>query len=432
MAKKKAEEKDVIVIEADQSLEALTDIPVSEPIAQGVKPDKMKLTDVPGLGPKTASLLEEGGVTNPQQLMEKQLGELEALGVNRPIAKKLKSSIVELFPDLYEAYTEEMSLEDIEGIGPTTAKSLREKGVSLGLLETTPVKELEERYGLTTAAATKYQSFITENIRGGFFTNAFEVLEQQKSAKTFTFGVESLDNLTFVEELGVGGVRLGDTYEFFGAFRSGKSQLCHQLAVAVQLPEKLGGLGKKAIYIDTEGTFSPARIAQITEGFKKEKGWKVEVDDVLKNVMYARAKNSDIQQAIVIKLLEILSQSPDEYGILILDSVTAHFRAEYSGRGTLADRQQTLNGHLNTLHRLADTYNIAIVVTNQVQANPAQFFGDPTTAVGGNIMGHWAGTRFYLRKSKGDKRVIRVFDSPVLAESEAVFEITTHGLITSE
>ncbi|RMG35563.1 MAG: DNA repair and recombination protein RadA, partial [Methanobacteriota archaeon] len=293
-------------------------------------------------------------------------------------------------------------------------------------------KELEERYGLTANAAMKYQTYIAENIRGGFFTNALEVLEKQRTSQSFTFGIESLDNLTFVSELGNGGVRAGETYEFFGAFRSGKSQLCHQLAVTVQLPPELGGLGKKAVYIDTEGTFSPARIMQIAERFKEEKGWKKDTKEILKDVMYARAKNSDVQQAIVIKLLEMMSQAPEEYGIVIVDSVTAHFRAEYAGRGTLAERQQILNAHLNSLHRLADTYEVAIVVTNQVQANPAQFFGDPTTAVGGNIMGHWAGTRFYLRKSKGEKRVIRVFDSPVLAEKEAVFEITPNGLISSE
>lgn len=434
MASKK-KEAETVVVEAENPLDSIEETGTDSTNGKSkntLSSKEMKLLDIPGLGPKTAKLLEEGGIKNPFELMQKKLGELEELGLTRPAAKKLRSTVRDLFPDEFEEYFEELSLEDIEGIGPTTAKALREKGISLGLLETTPVKELEERYGLTANAAMKYQSYIAENIRGGFFTNALEVLEKQRTSQSFTFGIESLDNLTFVSELGNGGVRAGETYEFFGAFRSGKSQLCHQLAVTVQLPPEHGGLGKKAIYIDTEGTFSPARIMQIAERFKEEKGWKKDTKDILKDVMYARAKNSDVQQAIVIKLLEMMSQDPGEYGIVIVDSVTAHFRAEYAGRGTLAERQQILNAHLNSLHRLADTYDVAIVVTNQVQANPAQFFGDPTTAVGGNIMGHWAGTRFYLRKSKGEKRVIRVFDSPVLAENEAVFEITPSGLISSE
>ncbi len=431
----KKKEAETVVVEVENPLDTMgTPETVSSNGKSKDSPSSksMKLLDIPGLGPKTAKLLEEGGIKNPFDLMQKKLGELEELGLTRPAAKKLRTTIRDLFPDEFEDYTEELSLEDIEGIGPTTAKALREKGISVGLLETTPVKELEERYGLTANAAMKYQTYIAENIRGGFFTNALEVLEKQRTSQSFTFGIESLDNLTFVSELGNGGIRAGETYEFFGAFRSGKSQLCHQLAVTVQLPPEMGGLGKKAVYIDTEGTFSPARIMQIAERFKQEKGWKKDTKEILKDVMYARAKNSDVQQAIVIKLLEMMSQAPEEYGIVIVDSVTAHFRAEYAGRGTLAERQQILNAHLNSLHRLADTYDVAIVVTNQVQANPAQFFGDPTTAVGGNIMGHWAGTRFYLRKSKGEKRVIRVFDSPVLAENEAVFEITPNGLISSE
>ncbi len=392
----------------------------------------LTLQDVPGLGPKTAKMLQEEGIDTPSRLMESTLDELELAGLTRPAAKKLKQAIAELFPNLFSEFHLGVDLEDIEGIGPTTARALREKGMNVGLLETTPVKELEERYGLTANAAIKYQTFIVENLRGGMFTNGLEILEKMQKSETFTFGAESIDQLTFIDELGNGGIRRGETYEFFGSFRSGKSQLCHQLAVTVQLPPELGGLGKKAVYIDTEGTFSPSRIIQIANRFKEEKGWDKPVDDVLRDVMYARAKNSDAQQASVIKLLEFLGKSSEEFGLVVVDSVTAHFRAEYAGRGTLAERQQTLNAHLNSLHRLADTYNVAVVVTNQVQANPAQFFGDPTTAVGGNIMGHWAGTRFYLRKSKGEKRVIKVFDSPVLPESEAVFEITGQGILSSD
>lgn len=392
----------------------------------------LKLTDIPGLGKKTSEILESSGVSSPDQIMEMSLAELEELGLTRTLMKKIKSAISELIPDKYEAYQSELTLEDVEGIGPTTAKSLREKGINFQLLETTPIKELEERYGLTTAAAQKYQQFITNDIRGGFFTTGLELLNKQKETLCFTFGAESIDNLTFIPDIGKGGVRLGETYELFGAFRSGKSQLSHQLAVTVQLPRVNGGAEMKAVYIDTEGTFSPSRIVQMAQRLKEETGWEKSIEDILKDIKYARVRNSDQQQAAVVQLLQWLGSEQSEYGVVIIDSVTAHFRAEYSGRGTLADRQQTLNSHLNTLHRIADTYECAVIVTNQVQSNPAQFFGDPTTAVGGNIMGHWAGTRFYLRKSKGEKRVIRVFDSPVLPESEAVFEIQETGIITSE
>ena len=164
---------------------------------------------------------------------------------------------------------------------------------------------------------------------------------------------------------------------------------------------------------------------------KEMHGWDKPVEKILGDIMYARAKTTDMQQQIATKLLEIIGENPDEFGLVIMDSVSSHFRAEYAGRGTLAERQQTLNHHLSILSRIADTYGLAVVVTNQVQANPAQFFGDPTTAVGGNIVAHWATTRCYLRKSKGEKRVIRIFDSPALGELETVFEITEQGVLTS-
>jgi len=393
-------------------------------------PHEMALTDVPGLGPKSAESLKAGGITNPAELMAASLADIEIMGISRSIGKKLRESVTSLFPDIYGDFIEEQSLEDIEGIGPTTAKALREKGMNIHLLETTPVRELEEKYGLTSNSAIKYQSALTD-ARGGFFTDALTFRDKVASTPAFTFGAESLDQLFSITEYQTQGIRAGESYEFFGSFRSGKSQLCHQLCVTVQLPRELGGLGRKAIYVDTEGTFSPSRITQMATRLKAELGWDKPVEKILQDIQYARSKNSDMQMGIASKILELLGEAPQEYGILIVDSVTAHFRAEYAGRGTLAERQQTLNHHLSILHRVADTYGLAVVVTNQVQANPAQFFGDPTTAVGGNIMGHWATHRCYLRKSKGEKRVIRIYDSPVLGELEGVFEITEEGVLTS-
>ncbi len=393
--------------------------------------DNLNLEDVPGLGPKSATMLKDGGITSVSELMNSTLQELEILGLTRPISKKLRQAVKDLFPNIYQDFIEDQSLEDIEGIGPTTAKSLREKGMNIHLLLTTPVKELESRYGLTATTASKYQSLISA-MKGGFFKSAYDIMENERNTDYFTFGADSLDKLFSVPELGISGIKAGDTYEFFGAFRSGKSQLCHQLCVTIQLPKEMGGLGKKAIYIDSEGTFSPSRIIQMARRLKEEYGWDKSVDDILGDILVARANNTDMQQQIAIKLLEILGDEIDIYGLLVVDSVSSHYRAEYGGRGTLAERQQTLNHHLSVLHRIADTYGLAIIVTNQVQSNPAQFFGDPTVAVGGNIMGHWATTRCYLRKSKGEKRVIRIFDSPMIGELEAIFEITENGVLNSE
>ncbi|WP_297536137.1 DNA repair and recombination protein RadA, partial [Thermococcus sp.] len=206
---------------------------------------------------------------------------------------------------------------------------------------------------------------------------------------------------------------------------SGKTQLAHTLAVMVQKPPEEGGLGGSVIWIDTENTFRPERIRQIAEA----RG--LDPDEVLKNIYVARAFNSNHQMLLVEKAEEIIKEraSTDRpVKLLVVDSLMAHFRSEYVGRGSLAERQQKLAKHLADLHRLADLYDIAVFVTNQVQAKPDAFFGDPTRPVGGHILAHSATLRIYLRKGKAGKRVARLIDSPHLPEGEAVFRITERGV----
>ena len=197
------------------------------------------------------------------------------------------------------------------------------------------------------------------------------------------------------------------------------------LAVNVQLPEEKGGCGGKAVFIDTEGTFRPERIRQFAEGIGADS------EKVLRNILVARAFNSDHQMLLLDKISEMIKNG-EPIKLMIIDSLTAHFRAEYSGRGQLADRQQKLNRYMHDLMKLAETYNIAVYVTNQVMANPAQMFGDPTTAIGGNIVGHASTFRIYLRRGKQGSRVAKLIDSPNLPDNEAVYFVTTDGLKDKE
>ncbi len=415
----------------EQYEELLIEQAEKEMVESNKKISILEIKDVPGLGKKSQDILAENNILTIDQLMTTRLIELQAMGVQRATIKKARAAISESVAK-FKYFKEELGLEDLPGVGKSTADMLHEKGLNVYLLETTPIRELEDKYGITETASKKYKEGLSE-LRGGIdFVNAFEIMEKQTNAPAFTYGIKALDALTTIEELGVSGVRLGETVEFFGPFRSGKSQICHQLCVTVQLPTELGGVGKKAVFIDTEGAFSPSRIKAVHARLQSELGWEKSFEDVLKDITYARAYNSDHQMSLVERLLELFYNHKDEYGFVAVDSATAHFRAEYAGRGTLAERQQTINHHLGILGRIANTYTVAVAITNQVQSNPAAFFGDPTQAIGGNILGHWAITRFYLRKSKGEKRIIRVYDSPYLPESEAVFAITPEGCIDVE
>jgi DNA repair protein RadA len=246
------------------------------------------------------------------------------------------------------------------------------------------------------------------------FESGDMVLERRKVIGRIATSSKALDEL-----LG-GGVETQAITEAYARFSSGKSQLGFQLCVNVQKPQEQGGLGKGVIFVDTEHTFRPDRIAQLAEG----QG--MDATEVLKNIYVARAENSDHQIILIEKCEDLIKEK--NIGLIVVDSLTSHFRSDYLGRGALGERQQKLNKHVHTLQRLADNYNIAIYLTNQVMDDPGMLFGDPTKPIGGNIVAHSSTYRVYLRKSKDDKRIARLVDSPNLPEGECVFRVKKEGI----
>jgi DNA repair protein RadA len=307
----------------------------------------------------------------------------------------------------------EIALEDLPGVGSTIADKLRESGytdlMELAVASPGDVAEAAE-IGVTVA-----QKIIGEARRKadvGGFESGTALLERRKKLGRITTNSKAVDEL-----LG-GGVETQAITEFSGEFGTGKTQLAHQIAVDVQLTTAQGGLGGEVVYIDTESTFRPERIVDMA------KGAGLEPESTLGRIHVARAFNSNHQMLLVQKAQELAREKPIR--LLVVDSLTAHFRSEYVGRAELAPRQQLLNKHLHELLRFS--YNAAIVVTNQVSARPDILFGDPTRPIGGNIVAHAATYRVYLRKSKPPRRIARLIDSPNLPEGEAVFSLTTEGI----
>jgi DNA repair protein RadA len=314
----------------------------------------------------------------------------------------------------------EPQLTDLPGIGPAVAAKLESGGVydlmSLAVMNPT---ELGDISGISAAVARKAIQAARKMLNLGFVDGA-EYAERRGSVNYITTGSKNLDNL-----LGGKGVESRSITEAFGAFGSGKTQLGLTLAVNVQLPVEKGGADGKCVFIDTEGTFRPARIKQIAEALGANP------DKVLKNILVARAFNSDHQILLLDRISEMIKEG-EPIKLMIIDSLTAHFRAEYSGRGQLADRQQKLNRYIHNLMKLAEQHNLAVYVTNQVMANPAQMFGDPTVAIGGNIVGHASTYRMYIRRGKQGSRVAKLIDSPNLPDDETIFFVTTGGVKDEE
>jgi DNA repair protein RadA len=311
-----------------------------------------------------------------------------------------------------------VSIREIPGVNPAMAEKLEAAGyVTAWTLVVAKPEEVSEKTGIPVVTVQK----IIENARrmlGIHFKTAREVKQERLNIGKITTGSKALDEL-----LG-GGIETKTITEFYGEYGSGKTQICHQLSVNVQLPPERGGLSGRAVYIDTEGTFRWERI----EAMARALG--LNPDVAMDNIYYIRAYNSDHQMSIVEELFSFVPKN--NVKLVVIDSVTSHFRAEYPGREHLAERQQKLNAHLHQLLRLAEAYNIAVVVTNQVMARPDVFYGDPTVAVGGHVLAHVPGVRVHLKKARGNKRIARVVDAPHLPEGEAVFAITEEGIRDTE
>jgi DNA repair protein RadA len=307
-----------------------------------------------------------------------------------------------------------MELEDLPGVGSAIAGKLKEAGFSnLMRIATATASELVDSTGIGLNTAARIIQSAREAVKLDYEL-ASEVYERRMGAKRLTTGSSSLDKL-----LG-GGLETGAVTELFGEFGSGKSQLAHQLSVNVQLPEERGGLEGGAIFIDTENTFRPERIRQMAEALG------LDPERVLQGIHVARAYTTDHQML----LAERAGRLAEKHGIrlVVVDSVTALFRSEYCGRGTLAERQQKLGRHMAELHRVAEVYGVAVLVTNQVQARPDVLFGDPTKPIGGHVLGHAVTARVYLRKAKENLRVAKLVDHPCLPPETVTFRITEAGV----
>ena len=304
-----------------------------------------------------------------------------------------------------------VELEDLPSVGEKTAEKLRDAGFAdMMRLATATPKELSVKAEIGEGVAEKVIEAARKSEKIDFET-AYDVLERRRDVGHISVGSEGFNDL-----IG-GGIETQSITEVFGEFGSGKSQISHELAVTVQLPPEKGGLDGEC-----ENTFRPERIEQIANGFE------LDIDEVLQKIHVARAFNSSHQILMAEKINELIQQG-NNIKLVIVDSLMAHFRAEYVGRESLAVRQQKLNQHLHALQQIANTYNVAVFITNQVQAKPDSFFGSPTKAIGGHVLGHASTYRIWLKKGLAGKRIARLVDSPHLPEGECVFKIKTEGIV---
>jgi DNA repair protein RadA len=313
----------------------------------------------------------------------------------------------------------EVDISDLPGVGPATKAKLEAGGITTILdLAASTVNELVDNLNITDETAhnlifeaqrlLKEKGYLEKDL-----VSAQELYDRRAKMVRCTTYSSNLDNLF------LGGIETQAVTEFYGEFGSGKTQICHTLCISAQQALEEHGLGGNVLYIDTESTFRPERIAQIA------KTRNMDVDKILENIHVAKVYNASHLELIVKALGGLIQQNSIK--LVVVDSIISLHRAEFVGRGTLSERQQKLNAIMHRLKRIAEIYNIAIVITNQVQASPDTFFGDPTKAAGGNIIGHASTYRVYLRKAGQERKAIMI-DSPCHPYGDTNFMITEGGI----
>ena len=314
---------------------------------------------------------------------------------------------------------EDLRLDSLAGVGPVTTKKLSDAGMHniMDLIVRGPV-ELAEITGMDKEAAGNIvekarQALVEGGMLSKDFVTATEIYKRRQAIGKITTGTECLDLLLD------GGLETQALTEVYGEFGSGKTQFCHTMCVNVQKPKEEGGLEGTVLYIDTENTFRPERIVSIAKINGMDPG------KVLDKIIVARAYNSAHQMLILEEASQLIQEN--NIKLLVVDSAVGLFRAEYLGRGTLSERQQRLNKFVHLVVRIAETYNCAALMTNQVMSSPDTFFGDPTRPIGGNVVAHTSTYRIYFKKS-GKKRIARMVDSPHHPEQEVIFTLTEAGV----
>lgn len=320
-----------------------------------------------------------------------------------------------------EVFIEIEKLQE-NGINIADINKLKMNGIAtIKAVVMTSTRNMAKIKGFSEMKIEKIKEAAEKLIPSSFFTGK-EIEHMRKTILRISTGSTQLDQL-----LG-GGVQSMSITEAFGEFRTGKTQLSHTLCVTCQLPTSQGGACGKAAYIDTEGTFRPERIKSIAERFN------IDPETTLENISVARAYNSEHQMSLLNNLVGRLCDEK-QYRVVIVDSIIALFRTDYSGRGELAERQQKLNIMMSKLTRISEEFNVAIFITNQICSDPGAGFSlvpDPKKPIGGHILAHASTTRLYLKKGRGENRICKIYDSPDMPEAEAMYQISTGGIVDSD
>ncbi|MHA1286942.1 MAG: AAA family ATPase [Candidatus Thorarchaeota archaeon] len=311
------------------------------------------------------------------------------------------------------------TLEAVPGVGPTAVKRLKEVFITTAeILSVQNPAELQTMTKLGEVTVAKIIRNAREVTRKFQFMSGIELEKHQADIPRLKFGIGSLDKKL------LGGMEAGSIIELYGSARGGKTFLCHQLAVRCQLPFDRGGLEGRVLWLDTEGAFKTTHIRA------NAIRWGMDPDNALGNINVApialSSQIEDYRDQIQLMLAE------GEFKMLIVDSLTGLFRAEYTGIGNLASRQYSINKLLNWMRRLGLATDAVFVYTNQVTTQITSYGGNPSAPVGGHVVSHASDYRFFTRVGAKGKRKISLKDNSGVPEFDVEVEIGWGGAYSTK
>ncbi len=281
--------------------------------------------------------------------------------------------------------------------------------------------------GVSETTARQLRDAVETLLGKKLFMTLAEKESLEEKQEFLTTGVKNLD------ELLEGGFPTGCFVELFGAPQAGKTQICYTLAARCVLPREKGGLDGGVLWIDTEGSFKSSRLMDVAS-------WHgVDVETMKNKIVIVNARTIATLNKAIDQMNTILQDH--DIRLVIIDSLLDPFRAEFSGLGQLAERQRVLNYTLHKIMRAAEAFNLIVIYTNHVMANPDPYASKPIQPVGGYVLGHASDIRIYLRRAPSAvrsqynapmARVAKIVDCAWLPEGEAVFSIGPFGICDPE
>ncbi|MHA1146954.1 MAG: hypothetical protein ACTSR8_01785 [Promethearchaeota archaeon] len=223
-----------------------------------------------------------------------------------------------------------------------------------------------------------------------------------------------------------GGFYFGNMYIIFGSFKTGKTQICHQLCVQAYISYLANSL-KKSIhkqkyiyYFDTEASFRPERIREMVSFHTRGH------DEILDKIIVSNILSNSALLLALNKLKKRLRNHPPL--LIIIDTINNKFRSE---QFESANHQKVRSEYLRILDLLSSLtkeQNILTIATAQVTPNFTENAYIKEIPASNQFLNHYFSEYVYLSHKEEKRSYIHLVNSIRNPERKILYKITAEGI----